>query len=98
MWSFAGSAAIEGRLARGEKAVATAAKVLEALPTTSRVRKLAGDVDQADAKLRFLRRYTDLYRPYTQAELVYDDTNTAALHDSLDPEDQTGVRLRSGEL
>ncbi len=88
VWSFAGSSAIEGRLARGEKAVSVAGKVLSALPTTGRVRKLAGDLDQADAKLRFLRRYTDLYRPYTQAELVYDDTNTQALHDSLDPADQ----------
>ena len=67
-----------------------AGKVLEcAAHAPSRVRKLAGDLDQADAKLRFLRRYTDLYRPYTQAELVYDDTNTAALHASLDPADQT---------
>jgi fatty acyl-CoA reductase len=88
VWSFAGSAAIEGRLAKGEKAVSMAGKVLNALPTTSRVRKLAGDLDQADAKLRFLRRYTDLYRPYTQAELVYDDTNTAALQASLSPADQ----------
>ncbi len=88
VWSFAGSAAIESRLSRGEKAVATATKVLEALPTTGRVRRLASDVDQADAKLRFLRRYTDLYRPYTQAELLYDDTNTAALHSCLDEQDQ----------
>lgn len=88
LWSFAGSTAIEGRLSRGEKAVSAATKVLEALPTTGRVRRLASDVDQADAKLRFLRRYTDLYRPYTQAELLYDDTNTAALHDSLDEADQ----------
>lgn len=88
VWSFAGSAAIEGRLSRGERAVTAATKVLEALPTTGRVRRLASDVDQADAKLRFLRRYTDLYRPYTQAELLYDDTNTAALHDSLDEQDQ----------
>ena len=88
VWSFAGSAAIEGRLKRGEKAVDMATKVLEALPTTSRVRKLANDVGQADAKLKFLRRYADLYRSYTQAELVYDDSNTAALHDSLDPQDQ----------
>ena len=87
-WSFAGSAAIEGRLAKGEKAVSVAGKVLSALPTTSRVRKLAGNLDQADAKLRFLRRYTDLYRPYTAAELHYDDTNTAALHTSLSPADQ----------
>ncbi len=98
VWSFAGSAAIEGRLSRGEKAVAAATKVLEALPTTGRVRRLASDVDQADAKLRFLRRYTDLYRPYTQAELVYDDTNTAALHSSLDPADQKRFRLRPREL
>jgi HAD superfamily hydrolase (TIGR01490 family) len=88
VWSFSGSAAIEGRLVRGEKAVSVAGKVLSALPTTARVRKLAGDLDQADAKLRFLRRYTDLYRPYTQAELVYDDTNTAALQASLDAQDQ----------
>ncbi len=88
VWSFAGSAAIESRLVRGEKAVSVAGKVLDALPTTSRVRKLAGEVDAANAKLRFLRRYSDLYRSYTQAELVYDDTNTAALHRSLDPADQ----------
>ena len=87
-WSFAGSHAIESRLSRGEKAVSVAGKVLSAMPTTGRVRKLASDLDQADAKLRFLRRYTDLYRPYTQAELVYDDTNTAALHRSLSPSDQ----------
>jgi fatty acyl-CoA reductase len=88
VWSFAGSAAIEGRLAKGEKAVSIAGKVLNALPTTTRVRKLAKDLDTADSKLRFLRRYTDLYRPYTQAELVYDDTNTAALHASMEPADQ----------
>ena len=88
VWSFAGSAAIESRLSRGEKAVSAAGKVLSALPTTGRVRKLSSELDEADSKLRFLRRYTDLYRPYTQAELVYDDTNTAALHSSMTPADK----------
>ena len=87
-WSFSGGAVIESRLAAGEKLVAAADTVLSALPATARVRKIAGDVDAADAKLRFLRRYTDLYRPYTQAELMYDDTNTAALQAGLDPADQ----------
>ena len=95
-WSFAGSAAIESRLGQGEKLVSAAGKVLSALPTTARVRKLAGDLDEADAKLRFLRRYTDLYRPYTQAELVYDDTNTARLQTELDPADQAAFGFDPG--
>jgi HAD superfamily hydrolase (TIGR01490 family) len=87
VWSFAGGAAIESKLMRGEKAVAAASKVLDALPATSRIRKLASEVGTADAKLSFLRRYADLYRSYTQAELVYDDTNTSALSARLDPAD-----------
>ena len=97
VWSFAGSAAIEGRLsARREGRRRRRRRCSRRCRPPSRVRKLANDVDQADAKLRFLRRYTDLYRPYTQAELVYDDSNTAALHDSLDPPDQQELRLRPG--
>jgi len=87
-WEFAGARALEARLTRGERGAAWAGKALSALPATGRVRSWGRDLERADAKLRFLRRYADLYRAYTQAQLVYDDTNTLALSASLDPADQ----------
>jgi len=88
VWQFAGTAALEARLSRGERGARWAGKALSALPTTTRTRGWGRDLERADAKLRFLRRYADLYHAYTQAQLVYDDANTRALTAALDPADQ----------
>jgi HAD superfamily hydrolase (TIGR01490 family) len=87
-WAFAGASRIESRLERGEKVVKLAERALGMLPRSSRLRETAKEIDRTSARLRFLRRYQDLYKSYTQAELIYDDTNTAALHAALSPEDQ----------
>ncbi len=87
-WAFAGAARIEARLTRGEKVVTFADRALGMLPRSSRLRETARELDRTSARLRFLRRYQDLYKSYTQAELIYDDTNTAALHAGLSEADQ----------
>jgi HAD superfamily hydrolase (TIGR01490 family) len=87
-WAFAGASRIEARLKRGERAVKLADRTLGLLPRSSRLRDTARELDRTSARLRFLRRYQDLYKAYTQAELVYDDSNTAALHARLDEADR----------
>ena len=38
-------------------------------------------------RIDFLRRYFDLYRPYAEGELLFADSRTLALHQSLHPDD-----------
>jgi len=86
-WQFPGSERLERRLRAGERAVDVADKVLEALPRGRTVRSVALKLDRQRAQVEFLRRYFDLYRPYTAAEVVYLDDGTAAL-DALLPEQE----------
>ncbi|OAA29243.1 HAD-superfamily subfamily IB hydrolase, TIGR01490 [Frankia sp. EI5c] len=87
-WPFAGSVAVEAKLRRGEKAVEWASRALEALPRSERVRRLALDLERSESRVAFLRRYSDVYRAYTSAELVYVDDATAALQAAMEPADQ----------
>jgi HAD superfamily hydrolase (TIGR01490 family) len=87
-WPLAGSRAVEAQLRRGEKLAEIAGKALSYAPRSNQVRRRAADVDKFERRMAFLRRYTDVYRSYTKAELVYVDDATAALHHSLDPADQ----------
>jgi HAD superfamily hydrolase (TIGR01490 family) len=87
-WPFAGAAKVESRLRRGEKLAGLAGKALAYAPRSDRIRGVSADLDRLDSRLAFLRRYADLYRSYTKAELVYVDDATAALHASLDEADQ----------
>ncbi|MCK9900737.1 haloacid dehalogenase [Parafrankia colletiae] len=87
-WPFAGSVAVEAQLRRGEKAVEWANRALSHAPRSERVRRWAVDLERSEGRVAFLRRYSDVYRAYTSAELVYVDDATAALHAAMDPSDQ----------
>ncbi|CAI7978917.1 HAD-IB family hydrolase [Parafrankia sp. BMG5.11] len=87
-WPFAGAVAVEAKLRRGEKAVEWANRALAHAPRSERVRRLAVDLERTEGRVAFLRRYSDVYRAYTKAELVYVDDATAALHAAMDPADQ----------
>ena len=87
-WPFAGSTAVEARLRRGEKAVEWAGRALGWLPRSQRVRRWATDLQRTESRVGFLRRYSEIYRAYTKAELVYVDDAAAALHASLDEADR----------
>ncbi|ONH35280.1 HAD-IB family phosphatase [Protofrankia sp. BMG5.30] len=86
-WRFAGAATVESRLRRGERFTELAGRALGYAPRSDRVRQAARDLEQLDERLSFLRRYQDLYRSYTRAELVYVDDATRALHQGLEPAD-----------
>ncbi|MGZ4664962.1 MAG: SDR family oxidoreductase [Frankiaceae bacterium] len=88
VWHFPGGRAIDARLRRGERAVDLAGRALAHLPPSERVRQRARDLDRTAGKLAFLRRFQELYSAYAQAELIYADDATRALHESLTPEDQ----------
>ncbi|MGF7235643.1 MAG: HAD-IB family hydrolase [Frankia sp.] len=87
VWAFAGATRLDKQLRRGEKAAQLAGRALDLLPRSDRVRDAARDLERFDARLAFLRRYAELYRSYTQAELVYVDTATRELHEAMDPAD-----------
>jgi len=87
-WPFAGARAAEAKLRGGERVASAAGKVLEHAPRSQKVRRWAEEFDRFEARIGFLRRYADIYRAYTKAELVYVDDATKALYDALDDADK----------
>ncbi|MEJ5944133.1 HAD-IB family phosphatase [Pseudokineococcus basanitobsidens] len=86
-WEFPGAAPVERRLALSEKLHAGAERALTYVPRSERVRGWSRDLDRLGTRLEVLRRFSDLYQPYTQSELHFVDDATLALHRSLDPAD-----------
>ena len=86
-WRFPGADRVERRLRAGERAVDAADTVVGLLPRSDRVRSAALALDRQRDQLGFLRRYSDLYRPYVAAQVVYLDDNVAAL-EALLPADE----------
>ncbi len=85
-WRFPGSRQVEMMLSGGERAASVAERALLRMPSSARTRDWMTSVHRQQNNLDFLRRYADLYQAYTQAEVIYDDTRTNALHQSLPPE------------
>jgi HAD superfamily hydrolase (TIGR01490 family) len=87
-WRFPGAQAVERLLVTSERAHKVADYVVNHAPRADRTREMARKLDRQRGRLEFLRRYSDLYREYAQAELTFSDANTLALHRALDPQDQ----------
>lgn len=85
-WTFPNGPAVERSLRRREWAVDAADKAVGRLPRNETTRKWISTLFKAKRDLGTLRKFTDLYQPYTQTEVVFDDVNTRALHDALPPE------------
>src|SRR5699024_11147507 len=82
-WSFPNGPVVERGLRRREWAVRTADKVAGRLPANDTTRKWISTLYKAQRDLGTLRKFTDLYQPYTQTEVIFDDANTRALHEAL---------------
>ncbi|MSZ77679.1 MAG: HAD-IB family hydrolase, partial [Actinobacteria bacterium] len=87
-WRFPGSQSVERLLVTSERAHKVADYVIGHAPRSDRARDLARKLDQQGRRLEFLRRYLDLYREYTQAELHFSDARTLALFTSMSPADR----------
>jgi fatty acyl-CoA reductase len=87
-WTFPGSLSVERLIDRAEKLTDVAEKVVTHLPKSKRMRDLVSRVDRDKARVDFVKRYSDLYGAYTEAEVIYTDDRMLALSDSLTPEDR----------
>jgi len=87
-WTFNGAHAVERLMVTGEKAHRVADRLLAFAPRSDRARSWARKLDLQGRRLRFLRRYLDLYKEYAQADLRFTDRHTMALFSSLSPEDR----------
>ncbi|MEP9382850.1 HAD-IB family hydrolase [Nocardioides sp. KR10-350] len=87
-WTWPGAHTVERVMSTGERAHKVADRLLGLAPRSDRARSWARKLDLQGRRLRFLRRYLDLYKEYAQADLRFVDANTLALYRSLSPEDQ----------
>jgi HAD superfamily hydrolase (TIGR01490 family) len=87
-WNWPGSARVGQLIRLGERAQRTADRVVTHMPRSNRTRDWAKSLDRQRGRLEFLRRYYDLYQPYTEAELHFTDSATFALHEALHPDDR----------
>jgi alcohol-forming fatty acyl-CoA reductase len=87
-WRFPGSTQVLRMLRTGEKAVEYADRALLRIPANDKTREWQSAVHRRQQELEVLRKYADLYQAYTQAEVIYDDRRTLALHRALPPERQ----------
>ncbi len=87
-WEFPGGDAVERLLGSSERLYHLADRALSLAPRGRKVRQLVDDLDRTKRRLDMLRRYLDLYKPYTLTELRFTDDKTLALHDALDEQDK----------
>ena len=87
-WSFPGSLSVERMIDRADRLTEVAEKIVTHMPKSKRMRDLVSRVDRDKARVEFVKRYSDLYGAYTEAEVIYTDDRMLALSDSLTAEDR----------
>lgn len=97
-WRFPGTSQVLRILRTGERAVDLAERALLRMPASDRTRDWMGSVHRRQQELDVLRTYADLYLSYTQAEVIYDDSRTLALHQALEPKRRGAHGFDAGEI
>jgi alcohol-forming fatty acyl-CoA reductase len=82
-WRLAGGQRVDRAMRQREALVTGADWLLTRLPMNTRSRGWADKVHSLQRDLRSLRKLTELYRPYVQTEIVFDDTRARELHQSI---------------
>jgi alcohol-forming fatty acyl-CoA reductase len=87
-WTFPGTLRVERLLRTGERLVNVADRVVTRIPKSKKMRELVARVDRDKGRIEFIRRYSDLYGTYTEAEVIYTDDRTVGLFRSLSDQDR----------
>jgi phosphoserine phosphatase/nucleoside-diphosphate-sugar epimerase len=82
-WKFPIGNKVERDVLRKERLVHRLEKVLGRMPDTDRVRRWHTQMIKNIADLETLRNFVQLYRVYVRTEIIFDDRNLRALHDSI---------------
>ncbi|NEE03220.1 HAD-IB family hydrolase [Phytoactinopolyspora halotolerans] len=90
-WRLPGDRRLDRSMRQREAMVTSADWLLSRLPLTARSRSWADQVHSLQRDLQSLRKLTDLYRPYVQTEIVFDDARARELHQTI-PEDDRADR------
>jgi alcohol-forming fatty acyl-CoA reductase len=86
-WTYPGEARIEQVLTMRENAARRAEQRITRKRTmTTRRRARFDKIKRNQHGLETMRGFSDLYRAYVQTEVIFDDRNTRALHESLSAE------------
>jgi HAD superfamily hydrolase (TIGR01490 family) len=85
-WRFPGGRSVERTLRLQERLASAADKTVARMPSNPRTRKWTESLRQRQQGLDQLRYFAELYRAYVQTELLFDDRNTRALHESIPSE------------
>ncbi|GAA5180707.1 HAD-IB family hydrolase [Rugosimonospora acidiphila] len=88
VWDFPGAKRVDRMMRTGERALSVAQRALMAAPPNSRTRRWQDDLKREQDRLDFLRKYSELYGVYTEAEVIYTDNRLLSLHRSLPAERQ----------
>lgn len=98
VWEFPGARRVDRTLRTGERLLSAAQRALLAAPAGTRTRKWQDDLTRQQDKLDFLRKYSDLYGVYTEAEVVYTDNRLLALHRELPPDRVDGHGFDAADI
>ncbi len=97
-WKFPGTLKVESMLKRAEQLTDLAEKVVTHLPKSKAMRDAVARVDRDQARVDFVKRYSELYGMYTETEVVYTDDRVVALFGSLTAQDQERFPFDAGTL
>jgi alcohol-forming fatty acyl-CoA reductase len=97
-WRFPGRLRVERRLRSGERLVEAADRVVSRLPRSPSLRKVVERLDRTRGQLEFVRRYSDLYGAYVEAEVIYTDERTVELFKSLPESDRREFRFDAADI
>jgi HAD superfamily hydrolase (TIGR01490 family) len=97
-WTFPGNLKVERLLKTAERAVEMADKVVSHLPKSKKMRDLIGRVDRDKGRVDFIRRYSDLYGAYTEAEVIYTDDRTLERYRGMTKADQKRFPFDSADI
>jgi fatty acyl-CoA reductase len=87
-WTFPGNVTVEKLIRRAERLTDVAERIVTHLPKSKAMRDAVRRVDRDKSRVDFVRRYSDLYGAYTEAEVIYTDDVAMALYRSLSEEDR----------
>jgi HAD superfamily hydrolase (TIGR01490 family) len=87
-WAYSTRGRAQRQLQRGLKALHAAEKVVSALPIRGQRAETAAKLEERRTQGERAMDYVKLYGAYAETEAVFDDTNTVALWNSLDADDQ----------
>ncbi|MDP9330216.1 MAG: HAD-IB family hydrolase [Actinomycetota bacterium] len=97
-WNFPGNLKVERMLRRAERLTDVAEQIVTHLPKSKTMRDAVARVDRDKARVDFVKRYSDLYGAYTEAEVIYTDDRMLGLYDSLSADDRARFPFDSASI